>query len=122
MASRVARRDYKSERRRDSRSLPSLEVQGVDLTSGKTVRLRDFSARSFAVEAADAMTDKRIREFEFPLGRGTIAFKGVPKRRARVTLADGRPGYIVAFEFTWKSPTGRLAIEQFVRSLRGEVA
>jgi hypothetical protein len=94
----------------------------VDLTSGGSVRLRDFSARSFAVESPDPMNDRRPREFEFPLGRGSIAFKGIPKRRARIALSDGTPGYLVAFEFTWKSPTGKVTIEEFVRTLRGEVA
>jgi hypothetical protein len=130
MASPVARRSNKTERRRAdkterrqaSRARPALEVLGVDLSSGATVRLRDFSARSFAIESADPMTYRRTREFEFPLGRGKIAFKGVPKRRARVALADGKRGYLVAFEFTWKSPTGRLAVEQFVQSLRREGA
>ena len=28
------------------------------------------------------MTDKRTRDFEFPLGLGKIAFKGIPKRHA----------------------------------------
>ena len=110
------------DRRRDRRDQPALVIQGVDLTSGATVRLRDFSARSFAVESSDAMSDKKTREFEFPLGLGKIAFKGIPKRRARIKGADGQPLYLIAFEFTWKTPTGRLAVEQFVRGVRGEVA
>ena len=122
MASHIARRAYNSDRRRASRALPNLEIQGVDLTSGGLVRLRDFSARSFAVETTDPMTDRRTREFEFPLGLGRIAFKGIPKRRARMGTLNGKPSYLVAFEFTWKTPTGRAAIEQFVRSVRGEVA
>jgi hypothetical protein len=122
MASPVARRDYKSERRRASRSLPNLEIQGVDLSSGATVRLRDFSARSFAIESADPMTKRRTREFEFPLGLGKIAFKGVPKRRARIGTANGKALYLVALEFAWKTPLGREVIDQFVRSVRGEVA
>ena len=122
MASPIPRRAYKTDRRRASRALPNLEIQGVDLTSGATVRLRDFSARGFAVESTDPMTDKRAREFEFPLGLGRIAFKGIPKRRARVGALKGKPSYLVAFEFTWKTGSGRAAIEQFVRSVRGEVA
>jgi hypothetical protein len=122
MASHIARRAYKSDRRRASRALPNLEIQGVDLNSGATVRLRDFSARSFAVESADPMPDRRTREFEFPLGLGRIAFKGVPKRHQRIGTANGKTRYLVAFEFTWKTPTGRDAIAQFVRSVRGEVA
>ena len=110
------------DRRRATRAHPNLEIQGVDLTSGATVRLRDFSARSFAVESPDAMTGRKTREFEFPLGLGKIAFKGIPTRRERLKSVDGRPVYLVAFEFTWKTPTGRIAIEQFVRTVRGEVA
>ena len=112
----------KTERRRASRARPNLEIQGVDLRSGATVRLRDFSGRSFAVESSDAMGDTRTREFEFPLGLGKIAFKGVPKRRERIGSVNGEARYLIAFEFTWKTPTGRAAIEQFVRSVRGEVA
>ena len=112
----------KTERRRDSRAHPNLVIEGVDLSSGTTVRLRDFSGRSFAVESPDAMPDNKTREFEFPLGLGKIAFKGVPKRRERIKSASGQPLYLVAFEFTWKTPTSRLAIEEFVRSVRGEVA
>jgi hypothetical protein len=112
----------KRDRRRDKRAAPSLVIQGVDLSTGATVRLHDFSARSFAIESVDSMTDKKTREFEFPLGLGKIAFKGIPKRRERVKSADGRTLYLIAFEFTWKTPTSRLAIEQFVRSVRGEVA
>ena len=111
----------KTERRRDNRARPNLVIQGVDLTSGATVRLRDFSARSFAVESPDSMADNKTREFEFPLGLGRIAFKGIPKRRERIKSATGTL-YLVAFEFTWKTPTSRLAIEEFVRSVRGEVA
>ena len=112
----------KNERRSAIRNLPTLEIQGVDLSTGTTVRLRNFSARSFAVESPESMTDKRVREFEFPLGLGRIAFKGTPKRRERIAAVNGQPRYLVAFEFTWKTPTGKLAIEQFVRGVRGEVA
>jgi len=112
----------KTERRRDNRDHPNLVIQGVDLRSGTTVRLRDFSARAFAVESPDSMDDKKTREFEFPLGLGKIAFKGIPKRRERIKSASGQPLYLVVFEFTWKTPTGRLAIDEFVRSVRGEVA
>jgi hypothetical protein len=122
MASHIARRAYRTERRRASRALPNLEIQGVDLSSGTAVRLRDFSARSFAVESQDPMTDKRTREFEFPLGLGKIAFKGVPKRRERIKSANGQPCYLVAFEFSWKTPASREAVAQFVRNVRGEVA
>ena len=112
----------KKDRRRDRRDEPSLVVLGVDLTSGATVRLRDFSARSFAVESPDPMTDRQTRDFEFPLGLGKIAFKGTPKRHAPIKSANGEPLYLVAFEFTWKTPTGRLLVDEFVRSLKGEVA
>lgn len=112
----------KIDRRRDARETPVRRVEGVDLTTGVTVRLRDFSARSFAVESPDAMTERKTREFEFPLGRGSIAFKGIPKRRERLRSVDGQPRYLVAFEFTWKTPSGRLAAEQFVRSIRDQVA
>ena len=122
MASHIARRTYKTERRRATRSNPILEIQGVDLNSGATVRLRDFSARSFAVESTEPMLDRRTREFEFPLGLGKIAFKGIPTRRERIGARTGKPRYLVAFDFTWKTPTGKVAIEQFVRSVRGEVA
>ena len=122
MASHIARNAYRNERRRVSRALPNLEIQGVDLSSGNTVRLRNFSARSFAVESSDPMTARRTREFEFPLGLGRIAFKGTPKRRERIRSVNGQPLYLVAFEFTWKTPPGRVVIEQFVRSVRGEVA
>jgi hypothetical protein len=112
----------KTERRAENRARPNLVIQGVDLTSGATVRLRDFSARSFAVESPEAMDDKKTREFEFPLGLGKIAFKGIPKRRERVKSANGESLYLVAFEFSWQTPTGKLAIEEFVRGVRGEVA
>jgi hypothetical protein len=118
----TTRPSHKRDRRRDRRAEPTLVIQGVDLSSGATVQLRDFSARSFAVESTDAMTDKRTREFEFPLGLGRIAFKGIPKRRERIKSPNGTPLYLVAFEFTWKTPMGRLVIEQFVRTIRGEVA
>ena len=111
-----------TERRLASRSRPELVVLGVDLTTGATVQLYDFSARSFAVESADPMTDSDVREFEFPLRLGRIAFKGRPKRRQRIKTADGRAAFLVAFEFTWKTPTGRLLVDEFVRSLRGSVA
>ena len=39
-----------------------------------------------------------------------------------VGALKGKPSYLVAFEFTWKTGSGRAAIEQFVRSVRGEVA
>lgn len=122
MPAALLRRTNRTDRRRSRRASPELVIQGVDLSSGTTVRLRDFSARSFAVESPDSMTDKKAREFEFPLGLGKIAFKGIPKRRARIGSANGHPLYLIAFEFTWKTPTSRLAIEEFVRSVRGEVA
>jgi len=122
MTSRSSRAANKTERRRAGRAHPHLEIQGIDLSSGATVRLRDFSARSFAVESPDAMADSKTREFEFPLGLGKIAFKGIPKRRERIGSVNGEPQYLVAFEFTWKTPKGRLVVEQFVRAVRGEVA
>jgi hypothetical protein len=112
----------KRDRRRHGRAQPAVDVQGVDLTSGFTVKLRDFSARSFAVESPDPMSEPKVREFEFPLGLGRIAFKGIPKRRAKLASPKGESRYLVAFEFTWKTPSGRLAIEQFVRSIRDQVA
>jgi hypothetical protein len=112
----------KTERRKDRRSRPQLLIQGVDLTSGATVQLRDFSSRSFAVEGPESMADKAQREFEFPLGLGRIAFKGVPKRSERLPSVNGQPRYLVAFEFTWRTPEGKLAVQQFVRGVRGEVA
>jgi hypothetical protein len=67
------------------------------------------------------MSGHKAREFEFPMGRGRIAFKGVPRRRAKIGSTAG-PRYLVAFEFTWGSATGQTAVDYFVRSLRGEVA
>ena len=112
----------KSERRRAVRDRPTGEVKGVDLGSGGTVRLLDFSERSFAVESSEPLGGAKVREFEFPLGLGKIAFKGIPKRRERIESVDGETRYLVAFEFTWKTPTGRELVEHFVRALRGEVA
>ena len=122
MPATLPRRTNRIDRRRARRDSPELVVEGVDLTSGTTVRLRDFSARSFAVESPDSMIDRKTREFEFPLGLGKIAFKGIPKRRERIKSANGHPLYLIAFEFTWKTPTGRVLVEEFVRSLKGEVA
>jgi hypothetical protein len=121
MATRLFGKTYKKERRKARRAQPSQPIEGVDLTSGETVRLRDFSTRSFAVEASDPLTGRKAREFEFPMGRGRIAFKGVARRRARVGPARARR-YLVAFEFTYGSATGKLAVDYFVRSLRGQVA
>ena len=113
---------HKDERRRASRAQPVQAVEGVEFGSGTAVCLRDFSATSFAVETTDPMTGARLREFEFPVGFGRIAFKGIPKRRARLAAVNGVARYLVALEFTWGTPTGQLAVEYLVRSLRGEVA
>ena len=121
MATPLISRHPRKDRRRARRALPGQPVEGVDLGSGETVRLRDFSTRSFAVEASDPMKGTRAREFEFPMGRGRIAFKGIARRRAKIPSTVG-PRYVVAFEFTWGSATGKLAVDYFVRSLRGEVA
>ena len=110
------------DRRRSSREKPNLVIEGIDLSSGMTVRLRDFSAESFAIESPGSIPDKTIREFEFPLGLGKIAFKGMPVRNEYIGTVDGQPRYLVAFEFIWKTPMGRLLVEHFVRSLKGEVA
>jgi hypothetical protein len=122
MATPLRSRDSRKERRLSTRARPRQPVEGVDLSSGATVRLRDFSARAFAVEAPDPMADGRARLFEFPLGLGRIAFKGIPRRRARLRPLNGQPRYLVALEFLKSTPTNTLAVEYFVRSLRGEVA
>ena len=122
MATPLTSGTYKKDRRQSVRSRPGQPVEGVDLGSGETVRLRDFSARAFAIESASPMAAGKAREFEFPLGLGRIAFKGVPKRSAKVRSGDGRPKYLVALEFIKATPTSTMAVEYFVRSLKGEVA
>ena len=111
----------KSNKRGSQRFRAATGLQGIQSGSGATVRIRDFSSQSLAIESTVLVGVRKPIELEFPVGDQTFQLRGMVVRTDRLPSSETSANYLMAIELAWHTPSERLHIAGFLNAIRKSV-